>query len=96
MICSSAFLAERGSNHISLAEKEPLRICGVETIRVMKAGIPALGRSPFEGEREIGLRHVAQNETLVHGPPSAQFRRRHVSVRHVMIDAGDKGFPGAA
>src|SRR5271154_1030213 len=52
---------------IAFADKEPLRIRGVEAIRVMKAGIPALGRSPFEGEREIGLRHVAHNKIVAHG-----------------------------
>jgi hypothetical protein len=39
---------------IEFGEKKPVRIRSVETIRVMKAGIPALSRSPFEGEREIG------------------------------------------
>ena len=53
---------------IEFGEKEPLGIRGVEAMRVVKAGIPALGRSPFEGEREISFGHPAQNETLVvHG-----------------------------
>ena len=34
-------------------------------MRVMKAGIPALGRGPFEAEREISFGHPAQHETLV-------------------------------
>ena len=54
-------------NAIKFGEKEPLRIRGVEAMRVMKAGIPALGGSPFEGEREISFGHPAQNETLMHG-----------------------------
>jgi hypothetical protein len=34
----------------------------------MKARIPALRGGPFEGEREIGLGHDADNEILVaHG-----------------------------
>ena len=50
---------------IAFAEKEPLRVGGVKTTRVMKAGIPALGRRPFESEREIGFSHPVQNEILV-------------------------------
>ena len=33
-------------------------------MRIMEAGIPALGRGPFECERKIGLCHDAYNETL--------------------------------
>jgi hypothetical protein len=67
MICSSEFLAGHGSNRFSFANKEPLRIGGIKAARVMKTGIPAFRRGPFEGEREIGLRHVAHKEIVAHG-----------------------------
>src|SRR6202041_441058 len=50
-------------NAVAFADKEALWIGGVKAVRVMKTGIPALRRGPFEGEREIGLRHVAHNES---------------------------------
>lgn len=51
----------------AFADKEALRIGGVKAVRVMKTGIPAFRHGPFEGEREIGLRHLAHNEIVAHG-----------------------------
>ena len=48
-------------NAVAFAEKEAVRIGGVKAMRVMKAGIPAFSRSPFEREREIGLSHLAHD-----------------------------------
>jgi hypothetical protein len=54
-------------NAVAFADKEALRIGGVKAVRVIKTGIPPFRGGPFEGEREIGLRHLAHNEIVAHG-----------------------------
>ena len=39
------------------AEEESFRIGGVEAFRVVQARIPALGRSPFDGQVELTFSH---------------------------------------
>ena len=73
MICSSEFLAGHGSNRFSFANKEALRIGGVKAVRHEDRD-SALRRGPFEGEREIGLRHLAHNEIVAHGSLLPQVR----------------------
>ena len=50
---------------VEFAEKEPLRVGGVEAMRVIEAGIPALRRGPIERAVQIGFGHPAQNEPPV-------------------------------
>ena len=56
---------EADRNAVEFADEEFIQIGGVETLGLMKAGIPGFRRRPFERELKVGFCHRAHNEKLV-------------------------------